>query len=88
MHCTHTSHANYVVVFIIDQRHSEHVNTTQGSLIMKFTDYILERSVWFNSCVSGIDSLAHTVARDLLWSRSKEYNDRYNNLLRIVRRYE
>lgn len=54
---------------------------------MKFTDYILERTVWFSS-MDKTDYLAHKVARDLIKYRIAGNIDGHNNLLNIVRHYE
>lgn len=53
---------------------------------MKFTDYTLSRSVWFNSY--RIDSPAHKVARDLIKRAIERDSEGYGKLLNIVRRYE
>jgi|SanBayMetagenome_1026888.scaffolds.fasta_scaffold239556_2 hypothetical protein len=54
---------------------------------MKFTDYILTRTVWFSS-LCKTDYLAHKVARDLINYRANGDSDGIANLLNIVRRYE
>lgn len=54
---------------------------------MKFTDYILTRTVWFSS-LGDRDYLAHKVARDLIKYRASGDASGVANLLNIVRRYE
>lgn len=54
---------------------------------MKFTDYILARTVWFSS-LDKHNSLAHVVARDIINYRVNGDMEAHNNLLNIVRRYE
>jgi hypothetical protein len=56
----------------------------QGSTTMK--DFVLDRAVWFSAI--DTDKLAHVVARDMINRRNNGDAEGYENLMRIVRRYE
>jgi hypothetical protein len=50
-------------------------------------DFTLERTVWF-SAKDGHDYIVHIVTKDLIKRAASNDTKGYENLLRIVRRYE
>jgi hypothetical protein len=56
----------------------------KGNANMK--DFVLNRAVWFSAI--DTDKLAHVVARDMIKRRNNGDAEGYENLMRIVRRYE